>query len=116
MLKKDLRNILFLIFLVIFFETLNVNYSIKVNSYVSINLISYLSLISVYIIMAIYSYIFFDKILINKTYKYLLSLLIIGNLLIKIFMYKSTYVFSYLSIVARILLLIYILNLKEERK
>lgn len=31
-------------------------------------------------------------------------------------MYKSTYVFSYLSIIARILLLIYILNLKEEKE
>lgn len=116
MLKKDLRNILFIIFLIIFFETLNVNYVIKMNNDVSVNLITYISLISVYIIMAIYNYIFFDKIIINNIYKYLWSLLIIGNLLIKIFMYKSNYIFSYTSIISRILLLIYILNLKIGRE
>ncbi|CAM3422260.1 DUF2127 domain-containing protein [Pseudostreptobacillus hongkongensis] len=129
--KKTLNTFLILTFLIIIFESMNSMYSVKsielfekvsqetglsLNNYITIEMIKYFGSIAIFIIFAIYSYITYNKYRITTLYKGVWTLFIIGNILLKIFVYRQYTLFYFLSILVQFILIIYILKFKEREE
>lgn len=129
--KKNINTILLFSILIIIFESMNSIYLVKsidvfekfiqknnitFNEYISLNMINYFSSVILFIIFSLYNYLFYEKFRVNKIYKGAWSILILGVILFKVFVYPQDSLFYYLSIIMQIILIIYILSLKEREE
>lgn len=129
--KKTLIGFMLISFCIIVFETLNSFYLVKsielyeafykrtgasLNDYVTSQMLNYMSSVILYIIFNVYNCYFNEKLRINLLYKGIFSLLIISNILFKIFVYPQETLFYFLSIITQIILLIWIIVFKERMK
>lgn len=118
--KRKLNIFLLICILIIFFESLNSLFGIRIQTQLDLKnnialvQLDYFSSILLFIIFALYNYIFFDKIIINTLYKGVFSLLIISNILFKLFVYPKTTIFSYISIIVQLILLFCIITYNER--
>lgn len=129
--KKTLVGFMLISFCIIVFETLNSFYLVKsielyeefykrtnasLNDYITSQMLNYMSSVILYIIFNVYNYYFNEKLRINLLYKGIFSLLIISNILFKIFVYPQQTLFYFMSIITQIILLIWIIVFKERMK
>lgn len=128
---KQLVVILFIIFLIIFSESVNflfitkntdyMNEVIKKSdiiiteeAYILANMITYFFVVINYVILAIFTYIGRNKIKVGMTYKAIYFFIIIFTLLYEIFLNKAIYI-NYVAIILQIVLMLYVINLSEKR-
>lgn len=128
---KQLVIILFIIFLIIFSEsvnflfiTKNTDYMNEVmkksdiiiteEAYILANMITYFFVVINYVILAIFTYIGRNKIKVGITYKAIYFFIIIFTLLYEIFLNKAIYI-NYVAIILQIVLMLYVINLSEKR-
>lgn len=109
-------NSIYLVKSIDLFENFNKSTGITFKEYISLNLMNYFSSVILFIIFSIYNYLFYEKFRVNKIYKGAWSILILGVTLFKIFVYPQNSLFYYLSIITQIILIIYILSLKEREE
>ena len=126
--KKQLLILLSMIFLVILIESMqsfvltkDINLSelkIPRQEYIMANIIDYFLRVVIYIFLSVYTYETYKKIKIDLMYKGIWTLLIISNILYKLFVFPlgRELIFYYLSIIMQIIIFIYILTIKNQRK
>lgn len=126
--KKQLLILLAMIFFIIVIESLQSLVITKDESiyigkisrqdYIIANIINYFYNIIIYIFLAIYTFIAYKRIKIDKIYKLIWLLLISSNILYKLFVYQlgKDLIFYYISIIMQILVAIYIVTLKNQEK
>ena len=126
--KKQLLILLSMIFLVILIESMqsfvltkDINLSelkIPRQEYIMANIIDYFLRVVIYIFLSVYTYETYKKIKIDLMYKGIWTLLIISNILYKLFVFPlgRELIFYYLSIIMQIMIVIYILTIKNQRK
>lgn len=127
--KNILNKILIIVLIIIIFESLNSFYAVKslnlynefnkivnisYNDYILIQMFKYFNSIILFIVFAVYNYFLSNKLNINLIYKGVWVILILGNILFKFFVYQIESFFIYYSILFQILLIIYIIMIKER--
>lgn len=91
-------------------ETLGNN--IKYDEFITIGLLGYLQGILIPIILSVYTFFTYKKININWLYKAVWVLLLLSSLIMKIMEFFIGSIFFYISIIATLILLMYILSIK----
>lgn len=126
--KKQLLILLSMIFLVIVIESMQsfvLTKDISLNTvgiprqeYIMANITDYFFRVVIYIFLSVYTYATYKKIKIDLMYKGIWTLLVISNILYKLFVFPLgiELIFYYLSIIMQIMIVIYILTIKNQRK
>ena len=129
--KKTMVAFMIISFCIVVFESLNSFYLVKsielyekfrtrtglgLEEYKVNQMLNYTSSVSIFIIFTLYNYFLRKKLRITLLYKGIFSLFIIANILFKIFVYPQDTIFYFLSIFCQIILLIWIIILKEREK
>ncbi|VWL85173.1 hypothetical protein [Oceanivirga miroungae] len=128
---KQLVIILTIIFFVISSESVNFLYITKnteymnnflkttdilitKDTYILANMITYFFVVINYVILALFTYIGRNKIKVGVVYKAVYFFIILFTLIYEIFLNKAIYI-NYVAIILQIVLMIYVINLKEKR-